>query len=111
MKANESEMAKYMHNVFLATKVVIFNEFFDVCINNKINYDAALNAALSQEKIGSSHTQVAPDGKAGYSGACFPKDVVAFNARFADCKIEVIRKQWSINKKLRGEDQYISMYW
>lgn len=110
--SNESEMAKYMHNIFLATKVIMMNEFNDACRANNINYDTAISAAITQGKIGNSHTVIAQDGKPGYSGYCFPKDVTAFLKKYNDCNIELLKKQWVVNKKLRGkDDQFINTFW
>ena len=109
--SRETEMAKYMHNVFLATKVIVMNEFHDVCHKEGIDYYQSLRAAVMQGKIGESHTTIAPDGKLGYSGFCFPKDVTAFLKKFNHCNIETLKKQWVVNKKLRGTDDFISTFW
>ena len=41
-----------------------------------INYNAVAQLMGMDDRIGSSHTQVpGPDGKKGYGGTCFPKDI------------------------------------
>jgi len=72
-----TEMAKYMHNCFLATKVSFFNDIFDLCQSLGIDYDNAVGFSKSQGGLGNTHLKVAPDGMRGYSGACFPKDMLA----------------------------------
>lgn len=73
-----TEVAKYMHNVYCAMKVAFCNEIFELCGHLGISYDEVIAAAQGGERIGTAHTKVpGPDGKFGYSGACFPKDVRA----------------------------------
>lgn len=74
-----TEVAKYMHNLFLATKVSFFNEMFEACALVGTSFADARAAALAIGSIGEGHTAVpGPDGKRGYGGMCFPKDTKAF---------------------------------
>ena len=78
MTSFEAEICKYTHNVFGALKVTYFNGIFDYCQKNNANYDRVLNGVLLSGYINSIHTTVpGPDGKFGYGGKCFPKDVNA----------------------------------
>lgn len=73
-----TELGKYIHNCFLATKVAFFNEIYNLCKQNKFNFEHAVELAKNQGVIGASHTKVpGPDGKLGFGGACFPKDTLA----------------------------------
>ena len=72
----EAEAAKLVRNAFLATKVSFCNEIYDWCSELNINYDAIAQLMGMDERIGTSHTSVpGPDGKRGYGGTCFPKDM------------------------------------
>lgn len=74
-----TELAKYFHNTLLATKVSFCNEFNDVCQELGANYEVIREMAISQGRIGASHTRVpGPDGKSGFGGMCFVKDTAAF---------------------------------
>lgn len=76
-----TELAKYMRNVYLAMKVTFCNEIDQLCNQLNIEYDFVRGAFLSQGGIEEGHTLVpGPDGKLGYGGACFPKDVRALAA-------------------------------
>lgn len=76
-----TEMIKYVHNCFLATKVGFFNDMFDICAALKLNYDSMLEGALRLKSIGAGHTRVpGPDGKRGFGGMCFIKDTGALYA-------------------------------
>ena len=73
-----AELIKYMNNTFLATKVSIMNEFKLLCDNIEANWEDALKGFVSDVRIGDSHLNVpGHDGKLGYGGTCFPKDVNA----------------------------------
>ena len=72
----EVELIKYVRNVFLATKVAFFNEIADFCHSTDINYDHVREGVGADPRIGMSHTAVpGPDGKRGFGGTCFPKDI------------------------------------
>ncbi len=83
----EAELAKYVHNTFGAMKVTFFNNIFNLCHVDDLSYENVLKAARLTGFIEKTHTQVpGPDGKFGYGGTCFPKDVKAF-IRYVDQKI------------------------
>lgn len=72
-----ASMIKYTHNAFLATKVAWFHELY-ANLPPEVDYDTMTDTLAMFERVGSSHMK-APnaDGKLGYGGACFPKDVKA----------------------------------
>ena len=72
----EAELIKYVRNSYLATKVSFFNEIAELCEAQNISYDSLLGGVTMDKRINESHTQVpGPDGKKGFGGTCFPKDV------------------------------------
>ena len=79
-----AEMVKYFTNTFLATKVSFANEMKIVCDYFDIDYDKVVEYATYDERLGKSHWAVpGPDGKLGFGGSCFPKDI---NALVNICK-------------------------
>ena len=53
---------------------------YSICDKLNISYDAVKDLAVKDIRITDSHTSVpGPDGKFGYGGTCFPKDVSALN--------------------------------
>lgn len=77
----EACMAKYCTNAFLASKVSIFNEFKLLCDTLDIDWSVVVAGLRLDERIGSDHTEVpGPDGRYGWGGYCFPKDVSALIA-------------------------------
>lgn len=75
----EAEITKYSHNVFGAVKVTYFNGIYELCQKYGCNYENVKQGTLISGYINEPHTSVpGPDGKFGYGGKCFPKDVNAF---------------------------------
>ncbi len=77
MAAREAEMTKYMTNSFLALKVTLANEFFDLSCALDIDYDVVREAGAADRRIGPSHLDVMDGGYRGYGGKCLPKDTKA----------------------------------
>ena len=69
-------MAKLVCNSFFAVKVAFFNEIREWADAEGVDWEALMQAVLSDGRIAHSHTQVpGPDGKRGFGGACLPKDL------------------------------------
>lgn len=82
----EAELAKYTRNCFLATKVSFFNEINNFCEEKNIEYQRIKELVILDSRINASHTCVpGPDGKKGFGGTCFPKDMhsLSFQMRSA----------------------------
>ena len=74
--SKEAELCKLTRNSFLATKVSFFNEIYDFCEKEDLDYNTVAELTGLDDRIGQSHTQVpGPDGKKGFGGTCFPKDL------------------------------------
>jgi nucleotide sugar dehydrogenase len=79
----EAECAKYVRNCFLACKVAFFNEIYEYCSHLGLNYEMIRQLTIEDDRIGASHTQVpGHNGKFGFGGTCFPKDLSAFISEF-----------------------------
>ena len=75
--AKTAELAKYMENCYLATKVVFCNEFYDFAKKVGVDYNKLRETWLLDPRIGRSHTFVYDDNR-GFGGSCLPKDTSAF---------------------------------
>jgi len=77
---NESaEMGKYVHNILGAKCVNFFNFIFNICQELGINFDQVIAVASMSGNMSTKYSQVpGPDGKYGFDGKCFPKDLAAF---------------------------------
>ena len=104
--AKTAELTKYMNNTFFATKVSIMNEFKILCDKIGANWEDALRGFVSDGRVGDSHLNVpGHDGKLGYGGTCFPKDVNAllFFSEKHDIELNTIKGGWKTNLKVRTE--------
>ena len=85
----EAELTKYVCNCFLATKVSFFNEIEDFCRKRDINYRKVRGLVVKDRRIGAGHSAVpGPDGKRGYGGTCFPKDMASMLYQVQDAGLE-----------------------
>ena len=101
-----AELIKYMNNVFFASKISIMNEFKEVCDNVGADWNIALKGFAADQRIGDSHLNVpGPDGKNGFGGACFPKDIHAFMSMADNLGVDIptIKGVWKTNLKVRPE--------
>jgi len=102
MTAVDASFVKYGINSFLATKVVWFNQFYDLISKEGGNYNKIVSAIGSDKRVGQSHTNVPGwDGRRGFGGSCFNKDVPAF-VHFSQNDLSVLREAWNINCDYRN---------
>ena len=102
-KPSEAEMVKYVTNSFLATKVSFANEIESFCTAKKINYKNIVKVAIKDKRLGHSHWDVpGPDGRRGFGGSCFPKDIASLIKQFKAENIDsyIISSAWQRNLKL-----------
>lgn len=107
--SKQAEMAKYIANSFLTTKVVFFNEMFQICNAVGVDYDKVIDLVKLDKRIGTSHMKVpGPDGQMGAGGPCFPKDT---NALIAFAKANgvdplVLESVWAKNLMVRDVHEW-----
>jgi UDPglucose 6-dehydrogenase len=104
-----AEMVKYFTNTFLATKVSFANEMKQICDKLNIDYDKVVEYSTYDERLGKSHWAVpGPDGKLGFGGSCFPKDLNALIhlARNLDTSLNTIGGAWDTNLDVRPEEDW-----
>ncbi|MDC1000288.1 hypothetical protein OAS41_00035 [Candidatus Marinimicrobia bacterium] len=104
----EAEMVKYFSNSFLALKVSYANEIYSLCKKLNIDYARMISVAAKDDRIGNSHLKVpGPDGKRGFGGSCFPKDVAALLTIFKEHNINsfVLNSAWERNIKVDRSEQ------
>ena len=115
MSLKDASFVKYGINTFLASKVLWFNQFYDIIKKNGGNYGHIARAIATDPRVGYSHIMVpGPDGKRGFGGACFPKDTAAFLDFAGDFSVleEVVERnkeyRKDYEKDAREKEQNIS---
>lgn len=106
VSAVEASYLKYMINSFLAMKVSFFNEMYDMVEKFGGSWNQVSKSIGADQRIGHSHMKIpGPDGKRGFGGACFPKDVSAI-VKFAesqDVDLSILKTVLESNNKLRSQ--------
>lgn len=104
-----SEMIKYMNNLFFATKVSFLNEMKLLGDKVGVDWNEAIEGFILDGRIGHSHIAVpGPDGKLGFGGSCFPKDIQAL-IKFGEANnvdMNVLKGAWKTNLSVRPEKDW-----
>ena len=105
----EAELTKYIHNVFGAYKVTYFNAAREYVEKMGGDWAKVHTGTLLSGYINDMHTYVpGPDGKFGYGGKCFPKDVNAFTKMTAGTPMgELLAPLHRLNVHFRGVEERI----
>ena len=103
VKSREAELAKYMENSFLATKVIFCNEFYDIAEKLDINYNKVREAFAIDPRIGYSHTFVYKNNR-GYKGSCLPKDISSIRYQAKQNNIDTTLLNAVVNKNKTYEE-------
>ena len=104
-----AELIKYMNNTFFATKVSFMNEMKLVSDEVGANWEHCVEGFSLDGRVGHSHLNVpGPDGKMGYGGSCFPKDIQAminFMNRMG-VSPNVLEGSWKTNLEVWPEEDW-----
>ncbi len=104
-----AEFIKYMSNCFFATKVSFLNEMRLIADKSNVDWNSAIEGFVRDGRIGHSHMSVpGPDGKFGFGGSCFPKDIQAMIhfSKEKNIQPEVLEGVWKTNLKVRPEQDW-----
>ena len=104
-----AEIIKYMNNCYLATKVSFLNEMYKIGEKAGVDWDMAVEGFVRDGRVGHSHMNVpGPDGKFGFGGSCFPKDIQAM-IHFAESlgvNPTTLKGAWETNLQVRPEEDW-----
>ncbi len=107
-----AELIKYMNNLFFATKVSFLNEMFLISEKVGADWDSAIEGFVLDGRVGHSHIKVpGHDGKKGFGGSCFPKDIQAMIhfANSLNINMNVLKGAWQTNLEVRPEKDWESL--
>ena len=109
MSPLEAELTKYIHNVFGAYKVIYFNAAKEYVEKMGCDWAKVHTGVLLSGYINDMHTYVpGPDGKLGYGGKCFPKDVNAFAKMTKGTPLgTLLAPLHELNVHFRGVEEHI----
>ena len=101
-----AELIKYMTNTFFATKISFLNDIKLLADKCGVIWEDAIEGFVRDGRVGHSHLNVpGHDGKYGFGGSCFPKDIQALINFSEELGIEmsVLKGAWKTNLKVRPE--------
>lgn len=106
-----AEMIKYAANVMLAGQIALANEISQICVALGIQYDAVKNSILHDERIARNINVPGPDGKMGFGGKCFPKDLNAliYLARENHLRPYLLEEIWRSNLATRRDRDWLEI--
>ena len=104
-----AELIKYMKNTFFATKISFLNDMKLLADKCGAIWGHAVEGFVRDGRIGHSHLNVpGHDGKYGFGGSCFPKDIQAL-IKYGDeivVDMGVLKAAWETNLKVRPEKDW-----
>jgi UDPglucose 6-dehydrogenase len=101
-------LTKYITNTFLAVKVAYANEIATIAELFALDYNKLVNIFTTDERLGASHWHVpGPDGKNGFGGSCFPKDINALIvfAKKNKIKVPLLENAWKRNIEIDRKEK------
>jgi UDPglucose 6-dehydrogenase len=98
----DAEWLKIARNSFYTTKVIFFNEIYDIIKETSGDYETIRSMIVEDPRIGNSHSFIFHKGYRGAGGKCLPKDTYALLDISKSKLLKVVRE---INHKLtKGND-------
>ena len=107
--STSAELVKYMANNFLTVKTAFMNEYYDLVEQVGGTWEEVVEGFVSDPRIGNSHTSVpGHDGKRGFGGTCFPKDINAIIefSKEQGVQMNTLEAAWETNLRVRPEQDW-----
>jgi len=101
-----AELIKYMTNTFFATKISFLNDMKLLSDKCGAIWEHAVEGFVRDGRVGHSHLSVpGHDGRYGFGGSCFPKDIQALINYANDLGVDmnVLSGVWKTNLEVRPE--------
>jgi len=104
-----AEVTKYMENSWGAMKVSFCNEWYGMCKAFGANYNTVRELLLLDSRVEEMHTTVFKD-KRGWSGSCYPKDVLAIirASEKSGYNPELLKETIDTNRKIREKENPVN---
>ncbi len=104
-----AEFVKYMNNTYFAAKISLMNEYYRLSQSLDVDWETAKFGFVSDGRIADSHLHVpGPDGRVGFGGTCFPKDINAIITMGKELGIPMntLEGAWTTNLEVRPEQDW-----
>ena len=106
-----SEMIKYAANAMLIGQIGLANEIYKICESLKIDYNDIKEALLLDQRIARNIDVPGHDGKFGFGGKCFPKDLKAiiFLSKQKGHNPGLFQEIWRLNERVRKNKDWLKI--
>lgn len=97
-------LMKQLRNSYLATKVTFFNQVYDYCVGEGVDFEQVRKFITADDRIGESHSHVTKER--GFGGHCLPKDTLATvrSANLsANTRMTLLEEALDYNKSIRKD--------
>jgi len=97
-------LMKQLRNSYLATKVTFFNQVYDYCTGEGVDFEQVRKFITADDRIGESHSHVTQER--GFGGHCLPKDTLATvrSANVsANTRMTLLEEALDYNKSIRKD--------
>ena len=91
-------LMKQLRNSYLATKVTFFNQVYDYCEDQNVDFDRVRKLITEDDRIGKSHSFVTEER--GFGGHCLPKDTLA-TLKSSKQSLTLLKQALDYNKLIR----------
>ena len=101
----DAEYVKKLRNAFYSTKVIFFNEMYDIIqASEPADYETIRSIVVQDPRIGNSHSFIYHKGYRGFGGSCLPKDTYSLIdfAKNKGVSPKLLEKVKEINKCLKS---------
>lgn len=101
----DAEWVKKIRNAFYSTKVVFFNQIYDIIQKTEpADYETIRSIVTEDPRIGNSHSFIFHKGYRGFGGSCLPKDTYSLIdfAKSKGVSSKLLETVKSINKCLKS---------
>lgn len=106
---HHASLVKYFTNVFFSAKISLMNEFAQICEAHDLEPNDVIGDLLLDSRIGRSHFKVpGHDGKKGFGGHCFPKDLNGYINTAKGVGVDPVMGEatWEKNLEVRPEKDW-----
>ena len=108
----QAELVKYGANCFFALKISYYNLIDSMCDKMGVDFDEVRDMINADARIARSHSNVPGwDGKKGWGGNCFVKDVHAFIVKAKEIGVDpgLLEAAWEQNLKDRPSHDWLEL--
>ena len=106
----DAEWIKKIRNSFYATKVIFFNQIYDIIGKTDGDYETIRSIIVEDPRIGNSHSFIFHKNYRGFGGACLPKDTYSLIdfAKKVEAKSSLLETVKDLNKEYENSNNRLS---